>query len=136
MVCELGNLDNSLAWPIYDLPDGDYEWSVQSVDGAYEGSAFAATQNFTLSGGLLTGIENEITKINLANIYTNGNQLEIKLYDAVENAKVNVYEIDGRLRCQKQMLHSDASIQLNMGIYIVQVVNKGEMTSKKVVITK
>lgn len=136
MVCELGNLDNSLTWPIYELPDGDYEWTVQTVDGAYEGSSFASTQNFTLLGGVLTGIDNELKEIDLANIYTNGDQLEIRLMDAVKDAKVSVYEIDGRLRCQKQMLDSNASIQLNMGIYVVQIINRGEMTSKKVVITK
>ncbi|UCH10823.1 MAG: VCBS repeat-containing protein [Fidelibacterota bacterium] len=45
----LGNVQENLSWSLYDLPDGTIHWSVQSIDGALAGSAFAAEETFEIA---------------------------------------------------------------------------------------
>ena len=42
-----GNVQNVMSWTIHDLADGEYYWSVQSIDNAFAGSPFASEQFFT-----------------------------------------------------------------------------------------
>lgn|GEM_PF-837705 len=50
----LGNADENLSWPLTNLPTGTYYWSVQAVDHAWAGSAFAAEKTFTLAAPGIT----------------------------------------------------------------------------------
>jgi hypothetical protein len=52
----LGNIQADTTKTIVNLPEGTYYWSVQTIDQAYSGSAFAAEQSFTI---LATGIDEE-----------------------------------------------------------------------------
>jgi hypothetical protein len=45
-VARLGNVQANLRWSLTNLPVGTYYWSVQAVDHAYAGSAFAPEQTF------------------------------------------------------------------------------------------
>jgi hypothetical protein len=45
----LGNAQQNLSWPLYDLPEGIYYWSVQAVDTAFAGSLWAPTAQFVIS---------------------------------------------------------------------------------------
>ncbi|MES2732357.1 MAG: FG-GAP-like repeat-containing protein [Bacteroidota bacterium] len=47
LVVEAGNA-NSNFYIIKNIPLGDYQWSVQSIDGAYAGSAFSAESNVSI----------------------------------------------------------------------------------------
>ncbi len=51
-VPELGNTNHDTTWTLRNLPVGNYYWSVQAVDAAFAGSAFATEQSFVqpLSG--------------------------------------------------------------------------------------
>jgi len=53
-VVRLGNTDYDSSWTIKHLTAGTYYWSVQAIDGAFAGSAFAQEQSFTIS---LTNID-------------------------------------------------------------------------------
>jgi len=53
-----GNGNFNTQWTIAGLPDGTYYWSVQAIDGANSGSAFADEQIFTV--GSVTGIEDNV----------------------------------------------------------------------------
>ncbi|MFC1483702.1 fibronectin type III domain-containing protein [Candidatus Neomarinimicrobiota bacterium] len=44
---ERGNAELNTSWWL-DLPDGDFYWSVQAVDQAFEGSPFATEESFSL----------------------------------------------------------------------------------------
>jgi len=55
LVVEQGNVFLNREWIIKDLPDGDYEWSVQTIDASYAGSAFAITETFTLPSNVSIG---------------------------------------------------------------------------------
>ena len=50
-VVALGNANHNLDWTIEGLPPGEYFWSVQAIDGAYAGSAFAGEGQFSIAGG-------------------------------------------------------------------------------------
>jgi len=41
-----GNVNHNNSWTIKNLPEGKYYWSVQAIDHAFAGSAFAAEQSF------------------------------------------------------------------------------------------
>jgi len=43
-----GNTNHRTRWKIKNLPDGTYYWSVQAIDHAFAGSAFAPEQSFTI----------------------------------------------------------------------------------------
>ncbi len=47
---QLGNTNLNNSWFIKDLAPGTYYWSVQAIDNAFAGSAFAPEQSFTISG--------------------------------------------------------------------------------------
>ena len=44
----LGNVNHNTSWTLKNLTDGTYYWSVQAVDNAFSGSAFATEQSFTI----------------------------------------------------------------------------------------
>ena len=62
-VVRIGNMGLNRSFDIQNLPAGRYYWSVQSIDGSYEGSPFAGEQSFDIVLPLgdiqagLTGIE-------------------------------------------------------------------------------
>ncbi|UCH62481.1 MAG: VCBS repeat-containing protein [Fidelibacterota bacterium] len=49
LIPALGNVQENLSWNLYDLPDGTIYWSVQSIDHALAGSAFAEEQTFDIA---------------------------------------------------------------------------------------
>jgi len=63
-----GNMGHITSWLITDLLPGTYYWSVQAIDQAMEGSAFAPEQSFTI---ISTGIDNNDKKDKALLIYPN-----------------------------------------------------------------
>lgn len=49
-IVKKGNVSLDTSWTINGLPQGNYYWSVQAVDQAYEGSEFALFEEFYISG--------------------------------------------------------------------------------------
>ncbi len=45
----LGNAQENLSWILHGLPNGTFSWSVQSIDAAFAGSAFAPEQTFVIA---------------------------------------------------------------------------------------
>ena len=50
-VSGMGNAWLNKSWTLQGLPNGTYAWSVQTIDAAYAGSAFAKEQTFTITDG-------------------------------------------------------------------------------------
>jgi len=50
-VVAFGNAYQNTSWEITGLAPGDYYWSVQTIDNAYTGSAFASEAIFSIPGG-------------------------------------------------------------------------------------
>ncbi|UCD37550.1 MAG: VCBS repeat-containing protein [Fidelibacterota bacterium] len=49
LIPAMGNVQENLSWSLYDLPDGSISWSVQSIDHAFAGSAFATEETFEIA---------------------------------------------------------------------------------------
>ncbi|MCP4711447.1 MAG: hypothetical protein GY869_22735, partial [Planctomycetes bacterium] len=54
-VVQLGNTNHNASWIINDLEPGTYYWSVQAIDTAFAGSAFANEKSFTYDFKLTAG---------------------------------------------------------------------------------
>jgi photosystem II stability/assembly factor-like uncharacterized protein len=48
-IAQLGNTNHRNSWTVKNLAPGTYYWSVQAIDNAFIGSAFAAEQTFTIT---------------------------------------------------------------------------------------
>jgi hypothetical protein len=53
-VVRRGNVDHNVSWKINGLSPGTYYWSVQAVDNAFSGSAFATEKTFTISNATIS----------------------------------------------------------------------------------
>lgn len=101
---ELGNTNQSRSWTIV-FPDSvpRFYWSVQAVDGAFAGSAFAPVEHFDPSGGLSGINDSSDNTPALYKLYTNVpnpfNPLTTIAFElAAEQAvTLKVYDVAGRL---------------------------------------
>ncbi|MEN8157465.1 MAG: T9SS type A sorting domain-containing protein [Bacteroidota bacterium] len=134
-VTGMGNLDHSLEWPLYELPDGDYEWSVQSVDGAYEGSPFPTPVAFSIVNGVIGGnsIQGKRSE-QMARLFVSQNMLNVQLNAAVDNATLRVYTIDGREVLKRQIGTTEFTTPLENGLYLFNISNGGKVQTGKVVV--
>jgi hypothetical protein len=60
-VSAMGNINGAKAWTITNLIGGTYYWSVQAIDHAYAGSAFAPEQSFIITNATPTATTLAIT---------------------------------------------------------------------------
>lgn len=137
LVTGMGNRDNSLAWPIYELADADYEWSVQAVDGSYEGSPFPTPLEFTILDGVIDDGSHVLSVTNqdkIAKVYSNHGELNIEFENVVDNANIKVYTVDGREIINTTAASSYFSSKLMDGLYIVNLTNEGRTQSTKVIV--
>ena len=63
-VPNFGNVGPTNFWRIANLTNGTYYWSVQAVDSAFAGSAFAEERSFALSRPVISAITNRSTPPN------------------------------------------------------------------------
>jgi len=112
----MGNVFYNKAFELYDLPEGNYEWTVQAINGAFIGGAFADIQKFTI------GNPSNINKINVYKpaVSTIGNKLEIK-GDAGVNQSLTVYGISG-ITLASQTFSGNTEIELPSGVYVIELV--------------
>lgn len=122
----LGNIFMNKSWTLNDLPDGDYEWSVQSVDAAYAGSVFGTKGNFTL------GVTTDSKKIeSYVNYVINKNHIIIS---GTENSKINIYSTDGKAVKSIESNHARFETTLNPGSYILVIDKQGTQIRRKIII--
>jgi hypothetical protein len=113
-----GNVFYNTSYELYDLPAGNYEWTVQAVNGAYLGGAFATAQTFTVSGTGIDKISNYAPKI-----YTSGKNLVIK-GSAGDVQSLKVYGVSG-VSIVSTTFTGNTEIELPAGVYIVELVKVG-----------
>lgn len=114
-VVRLGNAYLNTTWTFNDL-DGSYEWGVQAIDAAYEGSTFTTG---TFNTADLTAIETN--KSSDIEVFPNPASGTINII-GVENGSAVLYSIDGT--CSKTIQNINGSINvsdLNNGIYILKI---------------
>ena len=115
----MGNVFYNTSYEVYDLPEGNYEWTVQAINGAYLGGAFADIQTFTI--GNPDGIE----KVNAykPTVYTSGNKLIVKGVAGIAQS-LTLYGISGTTLASKAFT-GNTEILLPTGVYIIELTKTG-----------
>jgi hypothetical protein len=122
LVTDNGNAGQTGSMRIDNLAPGTYYWSVQSIDQAFEGSAFSTEQSFTITAtGLNEGALDAAWKVwpipakdNL-NIESTGN---------LQIMEVFIYDLSGRIVLMEKPGSLSARLdisELNIGIYNLSV---------------
>ncbi|MDR2622071.1 MAG: FG-GAP-like repeat-containing protein [Dysgonamonadaceae bacterium] len=127
----MGNVFSNTSYELYNLPAGNYEWTVQAINGAYLGGAFAGTKTFTVAGE--TGLD-KISKY-APKVYTSGKNLVVKgSTGAVQSLKV--YSIGG-VTLASTTFTGNTEVELPVGVYLVELTKAGDAPYRtKVLINK
>ena len=121
-----GNVFLNKRWELYNLPDGNYEWSVQAIDANFMGGPFAPKKTFTIG---TVGLEKTISGV------------EVIAYNGIlrinnrsnSNLDVKVYTVTGSL--VKQVRNAkEVNMELQKGVYVVRITNGTKTFVQKVVL--
>jgi len=126
----MGNVFYNKRYELYDLPEGNYEWTVQAINGAYFGGAFAEIQKFTI------GNPSGIYKIDAykPKVYASGNTLKVK-GDANAVQSLKIYGVIGVTLASKTFT-GNTEMELPAGVYIVELVKTGATPFRTKVLVK
>lgn len=126
----MGNVFYNTSYELYDLPDGNYEWTVQAINGAFVGGAFAGVQTFNISGNGIDKINNYAPRV-----YTSGKSLIIN-GNAGELQSLKVYNLSG-VTLVSTAFSGNTEVELPAGAYIVELAKAGSAPFRtKVLLTK
>ena len=125
-----GNVFYNKSYELYNLPDGIYEWTVQALNGAFLGGAFADVKTFTVGSGAnvdyVSDYKPEVLQI--------GNTLTVN--DNSANIKtLRIYSISG-VEIVNSSFASSANVDLQNGLYILEVVKEGVSPFRKKLMIK
>jgi len=114
LIQQVGNVNQCTQWEIGNLTVGTYYWSVQTIDQAYTGSAFAEEQNFTV---IATGID-KLQEDGLISISPNPVQHHIQL-SARTAGNLNILNLAGQSVYQQPVPKGNSSIDLSILEFIL-----------------
>ena len=117
----MGNVFTNTSYAL-TLPDGEYEWTVQAINGQYMGGAFAEAKTFTVGEGQGTGVD-AVAALG-ADVLVDGRQLTVR-GDASRDMTVAVYAVNGA-KVQEQTFTGEAQLTLAaQGAFLVEVRAEG-----------
>ncbi len=121
-----GNVFGNKGWNLYNLPKGNYEWTVQAIDANFVGGTFAAVKTFTIT---TTGLKEIISGVSIS--VTNG---KLMVNNTTGNSmNISIYTSTGSL--VKQLKTSNFEpMSLCNGVYIVKANNGIKTMIQKVVL--
>ncbi len=130
-----GNAGQCLACMVQDLEPGSYYWSVQAIDQAFAGSAFAEEQVFTITA---TGQFEEIQSEDIPAISPNpaSGIISLRNLPATATTRVVITDLTGRIWYQAQAGTENHVIGIKeypAGIYLVGIITAGELHSLKLI---
>ncbi len=118
----LGNTSQDTNWTISDLEDGDYFWSVQTIDNGFMGSLFSPEQTFNINAVGIRGTE--LTKE--FSIYPN--PVKDRLFvssSQTERFDIRIYSVAGKMVLSTSIQGSPSVIDisdLSAGVYMVRFI--------------
>ena len=126
----MGNVFYNKSFELYELPEGNYEWTVQAINGAFLGGAFADTQKFTI------GKPQSIEKTDLYKpaVFSSGNLLKVN-GDAGVTQSLKIYGVGG-LTFVSKTFTGNTEVELPAGIYIVELVKADSAPFRTKVLVK
>ncbi len=124
----MGNVFANTEFELYDLPAGEYEWTVQAINGAYLGGAFADTKTFTIQS---TAVSNPVAfKPVISSI---DNHLKIIVDNSALKNRIRIYEISGQLLTDEEFAGVYTK-EMKSGIYLVKIENASGIVNAKVIV--
>jgi len=114
---QMGNVFTNKSFELYDLPAGEYEWTVQAINGAFFGGAFAAVKTFSIG-------ESSTKEMYERDLRIFSREGKLIINGALTDGVVNVYGIGGN-RIASTVLSNQPAVELTQGIYIVEVLRSG-----------
>jgi len=100
LIPALGNAQQNTNWLIKDLADGNYFWSVQTLDNNFAGSLFGDEESFTIG---TIGVENRdewenFEKLsNYPNPFHINTTIEFYLKESAGHVEIEIYNVTGQL---------------------------------------
>jgi hypothetical protein len=126
-VTGLGNTSLSRTWYFNNLPEGEYEWSVQSIDASFLGSVFAPTQTFNIGFSSVESQKVYFNKVQVVDsklmVDTQGNQTII-----------TICNITGQQIYNNELISGVKSFNLANGSYVIRLTTNGITEIKKIII--
>jgi hypothetical protein len=133
VVC-MGNTFSDTTKTISNLPIGTYYWSVQGIDNAFKGSAFATEGTFDI---LVTDIDEQDTNT-IFSIFPNPASQSIYLKNnSGEFISIDVYDIFSHLVYHNETLERKTKIDVESfahGIYLIMIKGDDLLTTKKIIV--
>jgi hypothetical protein len=119
-------------YTIKNLPDGTYYWSVQAIDNAWAGGAWATENTFTVS---MTDI-NDVS----FNIYPNPAIDHIQInWDKSGPCQLDITDLSGKVILSKQIYQKEEQVDisgLKNGMYLIKIIINNKIKVKKLMILK
>ncbi|MDZ7741910.1 MAG: T9SS type A sorting domain-containing protein [Bacteroidota bacterium] len=131
-IADKGNAGQNLSWTIEGLPEGEYYWSVQTIDQAFAGSAFAAEKTFNVTA---TSIEEFESFEDAVHYNAAAKTLEVNAEEYPE-FMLMIFDMQGRKLLENK---NGASVYLQdfeAGIYIVRFASEGRVLAAKISMAK
>jgi hypothetical protein len=110
----MGNVFHNTLYRLYNLPDGNYEWTVQAINGAYLGGAFAQTQTFKIGNVGFKPVDTYKPEV-----YTLGKKLVVNGKTSGPQS-LKVYSASGALLASIPFTGS-TEVELQTGVYILEL---------------
>ena len=122
-----GNVFLNKRLELYNLPEGNYEWTVQAIDANFTGGPFAAKQTFSI-------VNTAIAERTLANVDVFGSDGKLTVRNNTSKTlTVSVYNVLGGIVYQAKT-SSELKHSLQKGIYIVKATDGVNTKVQKVVL--
>ena len=131
----IGNTSHQTYRAINELEPGDYYWSVQAIDQAFEGSAFSAEHSFTV---ITTAVVEKLDAIPEIKAGPNpfNDQILLTGLPAEETSEIALLDVRGKIH-YTTIESSEMSIipvpDLPAGIYLLMVRSTGRIDIRKIV---
>ncbi|MDR0546065.1 MAG: VCBS repeat-containing protein [Dysgonamonadaceae bacterium] len=114
----MGNVFTNTKYELYDLPDGNYEWTVQAINGAYTGGAFAETKTFKIGAAGIHPVNTYKPEV-----YISGKKLVVS-GSSGDLQSLKIYGVSGVMLAATQFT-TKTEIEIPAGIYIVELAKAG-----------
>ena len=144
-VPRLGNAQQRTSWTLA-VPPGPYSWSVQAIDGAFQGSTFATstvavdgTQELPTTFELDPPVPNPFaSEVTLSFALPRSGPVEIAVFD-LAGRQLRVLERGPRPAGRHRIGwdgRDDSGTRLKNGIYLVRMTAAGNNWTRKLVLTR
>ncbi|MFY0652288.1 MAG: VCBS repeat-containing protein [Cyclobacteriaceae bacterium] len=131
---DFNSLVNKPSITLYNLGEGSYSWTVQSIDNSHTSSKFATSSEFTIETKIISGINKEP----LFQVYPNPTLDYITINPSIAGKLYfDLIEINGRVVYSNTTVNSKIVLNLNgfkAGLYLLKGYNTKSSFTKRIII--